>query len=191
MNAIDNWLNLGSNIQERIIEKTPLDIKNAKTYLSELRKCLITASNNHFLNTRLDLIYKQLLLKEGTEEEGISIIYGGLTSGPKNFSRDKNLPHFERIDGGWFDFSLTIDERLQPALILAYDFELRFPATHGVEFIRFDLNFPDHDNDKRDIRSHIHPGHDDLMIHSPPMNPLEILHLFLYDLYLTDKPRAR
>lgn len=36
----------------------------------------------------------------------------------------------------------------------------------------------------------IHPIYDDFMIHSPPMSPLEILRMFLYDLYFPTRPRA-
>jgi hypothetical protein len=114
-----------------------------------LQKCLITASNDRHLSTKPGSIHKQLQLAKSPKGTGLWVIYGGLVNSPKNFNRDKNLPHFERKDGGWFDFSLTIDERSQPANIIAYNFELRFPDTHGIVFIRFDLNFPDDDNDKR------------------------------------------
>jgi len=45
-------------------------------------------------------------------------------------------------------------------------------------------------NDERNIRFHLHPSNDDIMIHSPPMSPLEILHMFLYGLNIRDKPRS-
>jgi hypothetical protein len=188
---MDDWLRLRSDIQKRITDANLLEVESATKYFSELRKCLLDASDNRYLETKQNLVYNQLQMKKPNKGDSIWIIYGGTSRDPKNFNRDKALPHFERKDGGWFDFSLSVDERTKPAQITFYTFELRFPVTHRIEFIKFDLNPPDHDNDKRDIRSHIHPGHDDLMIHSPPMNPLEILHLFLYDLYLTDKPRAR
>jgi hypothetical protein len=40
------------------------------------------------------------------------------------------------------------------------------------------------------MRFHLHPGNDDIMIHSPPMSPIEILHLFLYGIDIPDKIRA-
>lgn len=45
------------------------------------------------------------------------------------------------------------------------------------------------DNETRGMRFHVHPGSDDVMIHSPPMSPLEILHLFLYGLIIPEKRR--
>ena len=39
-------------------------------------------------------------------------------------------------------------------------------------------------------RFHLHPGSDDLMVHASPMSPMEILHLFLYDLDIPKNPRV-
>ncbi len=67
---------------------------------------------------------------------------------------------------------------------------MRFLEDNPIKFLRFDLNLPNHNNQDKGKRFHIHPGTDDFMIHSPPMSPLEILHLFLYDLYLSQRPRS-
>lgn len=72
-----------------------------------------------------------------------------------------------------------------------FDFEIRFPENYDpAKFLRFDLNSPNHNNEERGMRFHVHPSSDDFMIHSPPMTPLEILHLFLYGLQIPDKRRS-
>src|SRR3954469_4353878 len=60
-----------------------------------------------------------------------------ILGGEKNQQRDRQVPHFERSDGAWFDFSITIRERNRQLELLAYDFEIRFPPGHGVPFLRF------------------------------------------------------
>jgi hypothetical protein len=50
-----------------------------------------------------------------------------IVGGDKNQERDRSLGHFERDDGAWFDFSVTVREGRQGLELLAYDFEIRFP----------------------------------------------------------------
>ena len=57
----------------------------------------------------------------------------------------------------------------------AYDFELVFPEGHEPAFVRFDLNEPGHPNEDREIRSHMHPGNDDLLVPAPVMGPRELI----------------
>lgn len=84
-----------------------------------------------------------------------------------------------------------VDETPKPAEVIGFSFEFRFPDDyHQVKYLRFDLNLPSHDNEERGMRFHVHPGSEDFMIHSPPMSPLEILHLFLYGLSIPEKPRS-
>jgi hypothetical protein len=45
-----------------------------------------------------------------TPSNGKTAILGG----ERNFKRIKEIPHFERIDGCWFDFSILVDETLKP-----------------------------------------------------------------------------
>jgi thiamine kinase-like enzyme len=112
-----------------------------------------------------------------------------IVGGAKNFHRDPSKHHFARADGCWFDFAITLKEANKTVDFLGFDFEIRFPEMMSVKFLRFDLNFPEHNNEERGLRFHIHPGHDDLMIHAPPMSPLEILQLFIYGLEIPDKLR--
>lgn len=186
----EKWLTLSLEIQDRLLSNTPLEIESAKKLLADVKKCLLEAHENSYLTSGPHTIYSKIKLDRNPKDKKNPVYTIQAGPIPKNFKRDKSLPHFERKDGGWFDFSIIVDEGKYPAQVIGYDFELRLPEMHKVEFIRFDLNVPDHDNKNDGMRFHLHPGHDDLMIHGAPMKPIEILHLFLYDLYLTDKPRA-
>lgn len=131
--------------------------------------------------------YQKLLQKTKTSSNTSNIIE--IVGGAKNFPRDPNEPHFARVDGCWFDFAITLKEANKTVEFLGFNFEIRFPEAMFVKFLRFDRNLPEHNNKERGLRFHIHPGHDDLMIHAPPMSPLEILQLFIYGLDIPDKLR--
>ncbi len=184
MSGKNTWEMWCEEIQHRSIKLTPLTVSKAKELRTQIFKCLNTARDERVLKTKLEEIHK--LLKMTSPSKGKVEIVGG----ERNFKRIKDIPHFERNDGCWFDFSILVDETLKPAEIIGFDFEIRFPEDSQVRFLRFDLNLPNHDNEKRGMRFHPHPGSDDFMIHSPPMTPLEILHLFLYDLSIPEKLRS-
>ncbi|MBC7977651.1 MAG: hypothetical protein H7138_21960 [Myxococcales bacterium] len=115
-----------------------------------------------------------------------------IVGGAKNLKRDRSLAHFTRDDDAWFDFTITVREQAGQLELLAYDFEIRFPPGRGVPFVRFDLNLPAHRNEDRELRSHQHPGSDDLQMPAPLMTPTEVLALFVEGLRLAtnrDKPR--
>lgn len=109
----------------------------------------------------------------------------------RNFNRTKDLPHFTRPDGGWFDFQLQVKEEDGRAEIIAYDFELRLPRDAGFDFVRFDLNPPGHPNQDDGLRSHLHLNADDdgLAAPAPVMSPFEILDLFVHGLGRTGRVR--
>lgn len=178
-------------IQERSLSNTYLEVKNATYLWAEILKCLTTASDEKILSAKQDEIRK--LLKKGASSQISKKGYSEIMGGGKNFNRTQDIPHFKLHNGCWFDFAITIDETVSPAQIIGFDFEIRFPKREGeiaVPFLRIDLNLPDHNNDERNIRFHLHPSNDDIMIHSPPMSPLEILHMFLYGMNIRDKPRS-
>ncbi|HEX3759043.1 MAG TPA: hypothetical protein VHW23_10070 [Kofleriaceae bacterium] len=102
-----------------------------------------------------------------------------IIGGEKNQDRDHRIPHFRRSDGAWFDFSIVVREHAGALELLAYDFELRFPPGMGVPFLRYDLNFPHHDNAERDLRCHLHSGSDDMLVPAPLMTPSELLAVFI------------
>ena len=187
----NNWQTICAEIQERSLGNTYLEVKNATSLWAAILKCLTTASDEKILKAKQDEIRK--LLKKGASSQINKKGYAEIMGGGKNFNRIQDIPHFKLHNGCWFDFAITIDETISPAQIIGFDFEIRFPQREGeiaVPFLRIDLNLPDHNNDERNIRFHLHPSNDDIMIHSPPMSPLEILHMFLYGMNIRDKPRA-
>lgn len=161
--------------------------RSAKELTRELRALLIKASNERKLLTSPREINARVVLldepppqvlgelsKQGLER-GAFCIVGGV----KNQNRDVGLAHFKRNDGAWFDFSMTVRETEQNLEVLAYDFELRFAPGMGAPFLRFDLNLPGHHNQARDLRCHLHPGSDDLLVPAPLLTPSEMLTLFV------------
>lgn len=187
----NNWQTICAEIQERSLGNTYLEVKNATSLWAAILKCLTTASDEKILKAKQDEIRK--LLKKGASSQINKKGYAEIMGGGKNFNRIQDIPHFKLHNGCWFDFAITIDETVSPAQIIGFDFEIRFPQREGeiaVPFLRIDLNLPDHNNDERNIRFHLHPSNDDIMIHSPPMSPLEILHMFLYGMNIRDKPRV-
>jgi hypothetical protein len=189
LNGQSTWLNYSQGIQKRSLDAFSLEVKSSKTLYQEFSKALNHAHNEGFLDTKLSEIHK--LLKMTPQDRQQVVILGGLEkAGTKNFKRSKDIPHFSRVDGCWFDFAITIDEIRKPAEIIGFDFEIRFPEPVPIQFVRFDLNLPGHDNQVDGLRFHLHPGSDDFMVHSPPMSPLEILHLFLYGFEIPQKMRS-
>jgi len=116
----------------------------------------------------------------------VQYIFGG----DKNQARVRDRRHFERPDGAWFDFAITLSESKAGLELLAFDFEIRFSTDAAVPFIRFDLNLAGHANEAREMRCHVHPGSDEIQVPSPLMSPLEILELFIVQLRPTRVGRA-
>ncbi len=189
MNDRDTWQEYCDKIQSRTWEVVPpSSVKTAKKLRTQIHKCLTQASNEGILATKLHEIHHLLKLAESTQD-GANVYE--ILGGKRNFKRRVDIPHFKRVDGCWFDFSILIDQKSKNIEVIAFDFEIRFPEKMPVRFLRFDLNPPGHGNDDRGMRFHLHPGSDDLMIHSPPMLPLEILNLFLYGLPIPEQPRSQ
>jgi len=171
----------------------------SKTLFDEIRGMLLKARKNDLLATSQDEVHRivkcfsshndpQLhgqLRRSNLHEHAFCIVGGN-----KNFHRNEALPHLRRSDGAWFDFSITVREVGGVVELLAYNFEIRLPSCHGVPFLRFDLNPPGHDNEARELRCHLHAGHDDLQIPAPLMSPREVLTLFLEGLR-ADRGRTR
>jgi hypothetical protein len=183
------WLNYSQEIYDRSIHSVDLTVKSGKALRSEILQILTTAHNNRILKNNISEIMRLLKTSEDQQQY---IIKGGLEKdGPKNTDRTRDIPHFARHDGFWFDFSIMIDLSSNPAEVIGFNFELRFPENliqnhNQPHFIRFDFNPPGHSNE---VRLHFHPGCDDFMIPSPPMNPIAILHLFLYGFEIPKKIR--
>lgn len=176
MSARSTWQEYCDQIQTRTWKAIPSSsIKSAKELRAQIFNCLNQASNEGILATKLHEIHRLLKLAE-SKQDGANVYE--ILGGQRNFKRRVDIPHFKRADGCWFDFSILIDQQARNVEIIAFDFEIRFPEKMPVRFLRFDLNPPGHGNDDRGMRFHLHPGSDDLMIHSLPMSPLEIVNLF-------------
>lgn len=186
MSSKSDWEQICDNIQERLLKMTPLTIESAKVLRGEILKSLTAAVDDKFLKTTHPQIYSLLKITEDKKNKRTFEITGG----KRNFNRIKEIPHFERYDGCWFDFAIVVNENIKPAEIIAFNFEIRFLEDNPTKFLRFDLNLPNHNNEDKGKRFHLHPGNDDLMVHASPMSPLEILHLFLYDLKMPESPRT-
>ena len=177
---------------------------SAKNLLRELRASLLDASDNEAITTKPhDILHHVQLLsepppdmKKALRERSLHRDAFCVVGGVKNQNRDAQLSHshFMRNDGAWFDFSITVREVAGQLELLAYDFEIRFAPGAGTPFLRFDLNLPDHANARRELRSHLHPGHDDVLIPAPRMSPAEMLSLLIYGARVVPadrKPRTR
>lgn len=154
----------------------------------QMRKALIQASNQRQLTNPIHSIHASLKrIPKSERRRTESVILGG----DKNFQRvkDTGLKYFERNDGAWFDFALTLKESPRLTLI-AYNFELRFPEELAARFIRFDLNPPDHANEERGLRAHMHPGSDDILVPYFIMDPLELLKMMIYE-FRVARPELR
>jgi hypothetical protein len=173
-------------IESRSIQSVQLEVKNPKTLYQQLLKILNDGYDANILLTNQSKIRNLLKLTDNNPQSDESEIVGG----SRNFKRLKELPNFERRDGCWFDFAITVRKVNKSAEIIGFNFEIRFPESVPVKFLRFDFNLPDHNNEDRGMRFHVHPGNDDFMINAPPMSPVEILHLFLYGLVIPEKPRS-
>jgi hypothetical protein len=166
----------------------------------ELRNLLRKASDTGKLRTSPQEIYKLVevlpeppppLAKQLREEE-LYMSSFCIAGGEKNLKRDRRLAHFTRDDDAWFDFTITGRENNHRLELIAYDFEIRFPPGTGTPFLRFDLNVPAHRNEDRELRSHLHPGSDDILVPAPMLSPTEVLTLFLEGLRLaTNRKDAR
>jgi hypothetical protein len=161
--------------------------KTARDLRDELRTMLLKASDDHTIRTTPAQIlggHLSLLeppqrvdkaLREAGIDQGAKCIFGG----EKNQDREVALAHFMRDDAAWFDFSITVRQTPGGLELLAYDFEIRAVPNVAAPFLRFDLNLPAHRNEQRELRCHVHPGSDDVLIPAPLLGPIELLHLFL------------
>ena len=187
-------------LQEHALARTLKLPARAKDLHRDLRNALVRASNaGKIQNSPTEIHQLVRLLPEPPSQiaqdvEKLKLHDGAccIVGGEKNQGRDRNIAHLARNDGAWFDFSITVREHGNQLELVAYDFEIRFPPGMGAPFLRFDLNLPDHRNETRELRSHLHPGSDDILAPAPRMSPLEILALFIDGLRRPEgrKPRA-
>jgi hypothetical protein len=190
LNGKKTWEQTRQIIQSRQA-KADIDrtVKSAKALWATIFQLLNAASDDGILTTTQAEL-RGLLKLTPQPKQGKNVMAVMVGAATKNFNRDPAQPHLRRQDDAWFDFSILVDETQRPAAIIGFDFELRFPEGFAPGFLRYDLNTPGHNNQDDGLRFHIHPGSDDLMIHSGPLTPIEILQQFLYGLPIPMKPRS-
>jgi hypothetical protein len=168
-------------LQRRISAATPALSIAPRDIYEQLRVQLTRAIREQVLRNGMYTVKKLLRL---TPDPNGRTGYWVVTGGPLDFGRttEPDLDtHFVRSDGGVVHFALTLREgNAGKAEILAYGFEVYFPSQDPIAFVRFDLNLHGHDNDEDGLRSHVHPGNDDLQLPSPILAPLEAILLVLY-----------
>jgi hypothetical protein len=188
------------SLQSRILGVWPsLKPRTSAELLQGLRSKLLKASNGGLLRTGSDEIQKWVKLdppgvpRPEKAPPDAKIIIGAI----KDFRRDATSARLIRDDGAWLHFTITaieVPDRLQ---IIAYDFELVFPQDmvppegSMPRFYRVDLNLPGHGNEERELRSHCHPGNDDLLAPAPVMTPDEILDLLIWGMRPRDADKMR
>lgn len=173
-------------LQERILSLVPgLPALTPDELLECIRSCLFRAHNEGVLQGGIEAIYQNVKM---AKDKAAYAITGGI----KDFRRDPQNAKLIRDDGAWIHFTMTVKWDGKRSLeIIAYDFEIVFVADHKPGFLRFDLNPPDHHNADRELRSHFHPGNDDLIAPAPLLAPEEILNLLLFGLRARDPDRPR
>jgi len=165
----------------------------------ELRNVLRRASDAGKLLTGPNEIYQLVRLlhepppqvAEQLEAQGLHEGAFCIVGGEKNQNRDHDIAHLARDDGAWFDFSITVRERRKQLELVAQDFEIRLPPGMSTPFLRFDYNLPAHRNEEREMRCHLHPGSDDILVPAPLMSPMEMLALFIDGLRWPEERKRR
>lgn len=160
-------------------------VKTFKELLNALRAQLRTAHDEGLLRTPSHDIYKWV--RRNDEPEADEEILGGVKS-----SRDPADAHLVRDDGAWIHFKIRVRQEDRSTLMaVAFDFEIVFPEPHTPPWLRFDLNPPGHSNEERELRSHLHPGNDDILVRALEMTPQAILDQLVRGLRPRDPGRPR
>ncbi len=167
-------------LQERLCSAPVVEADSAETLLRQVRTYLRAAVNEEVLTNSPQEVFQ--LVKHGSPRNKTEFLIVG---GDKNDERDVNLPCFRRADGGWFHFSLTGRQKTRTAVeLLGYNFEYCCPGS-PASYVRFDLSSPVGEataNIDRGLRSHMHPGRDDIQIPAAELTWQELLDLCVYRL---------
>lgn len=182
---------LAARLQGALCPDAALDLGEPSSHLfKKIRSQLRAAHDEGSLQTSHADIYQHLTHASDPAPGGQRSV---ITYGKPNFHRVPTEPHLLRDDGAWFDFGLTLDDRARSARLLAYHFEIRFPDDAQARFLRLDLNKPEHANEDQGLRSHLHPGDDDILFPSIVFNPCDALSLFIHGMRRSSsrKPRVK
>lgn len=168
-------MNSEPTLQDRIVGSgLILAYKSMKELLLAIRQQLLNAYAQNQSQTPPQEIFKF-----------VKVVDDRIIGGDKGATRQIEHAQIVRDDGAWIHFYIQARPISGGLDLISYNFEIVFPPGHIPPFLRIDLNAPDHENTAREIRSHMHPGNDDLLIPSPIMTPHEILEILL------NKLRAR
>ncbi|MBN1609955.1 MAG: hypothetical protein JW940_25230 [Polyangiaceae bacterium] len=174
-------------LQSHVLQRSLVQAGSAKDLMRTVRNQLLEASDRTKLSTPPQDVYGLVglsdeftpTLRKALQCARVALGAFVVTGGEKNRGRSKDLRHFKRSDGAWFDFSIVGRGYSGFVEILAYTYEIRLPVGHGAPFVRFDLNVPDGANQEGELRCHVHIGSDDVRIPAPTMTPREMLALFI------------
>lgn len=146
-----------------------------------LKSVLRDAYEEDRLKCTLSDIDKNVQLVPGQRDLG-AVGAWEIVGGIKDFKRRPESARLRRSDGAWVHFSVATCCRAPNQLdVLAYNFELVFARgeraqEHCSRFVRVDLNLEKSDNNRiRELRSHLHPGHDDIQLPWPVAEPANLL----------------
>ena len=179
-------------LQERLLSYPGIQAESEADLLRQLRNYLRQAIEDETLQHAPEDLY-QLVKKMAAKNRDEFLIVGG----DKNEQHDPNLPSLRRADGSFFHFTLTCRQKSrEPVELLGYNFELCFAAAPNArrEYVRFDLTSPTGEataNIERGMRSHLHPGSDDIQVPAAALTPIELLDLCVYRLKPRDSARRR
>lgn len=180
-----------SPLAERIAATMPrIAARSAGEYLKrKIRPLLSRAADEGRLAVGPYEIAKHVRINASTEGGDAFDLLGGR----RNFSRSDALADLRMPNDGWIFFSAVLRPVDGALELIAYDVERFFGATTTPPWIRFDLNPPGHPNESLGLRSHLHPGNDDIQLPAPIMAPHELLELLLREpgSMRTRKPRTK
>lgn len=176
------------DVQRRILAGAPeANVKRPSELLVQIRNALYRAVSEERLVPKGDLA--QIVQLTQDKHDSSKFV---LTGGIKDFRRDEANARLIRDDLAWFHFTITLQAPREGSVeVLGYDFEIVFPRSHQPPWIRFDYNLPGTDNEARNIRSHVHPGSDDLQLPAPILRPIELVELYVNHLRPRDPENQR
>ena len=141
---------------------------------TSIRKQLFDATNDGRLKSGVSAVFDHLRRARPPERVSTDPDAHALIGGEKD--RRRESARFVRDDDAWFHFTITVvEDGNGPLQLIAYDYEIVFPEGHIPPFVRLDLNPPMHRNVSRDLRSHVHPGNDDMHVPAPIVGPEEAI----------------
>ena len=123
-------------------------------------------------NRNVNLKRKNNVLKILKEKKDQGIFQVSL--GP-SIDKGPEESHFHFESGSRLSFGISLRESEGRCALLAYRFQVNFPATSPVPFLRFDLNPEAHPTPLFEPKCHYHPGSDEIRLPCPPLMPLEVL----------------